>query len=312
MATALQIGYRFRAINDWCGRNVNLGFVAGWPNFHAAEYPNPRRIVYGYHLLRDAVVDWRDVPAAEYGAVGVRTRFTGAHDYALRSGYQQGFPNWHEANYGQGVVYGTFLIVPGTCVWRDVAAFELGLGYGDPTAYTMDYWFRGAADYASRSGFAAGMPNGHYANYGAGWVCGTFLFPQGTVEWRDIRGRELGLPDLTEPAPPPPPPPPPEEPPPPRNMTQFWLDYDSSRITRVGRSQGPWVATRITSVVNRTQYTFELGVHRQGAVFRSTIINAGASSGHFNGLDATQDWVGVGANGVKAGVGPFEINYDRV
>ena len=99
------IGYRFRAINDWCNKSRGI-YSAGWPNFHQAEY----------------LVDWRDVPASEYEATDMRSRFTGAHDYARKHGYQHGFPNFHQANYGNGVVYGTFLIKNGTCEWRDVPA----------------------------------------------------------------------------------------------------------------------------------------------------------------------------------------------
>ena len=99
MATDLNIGMRFRAINDWC---VSHGYTAGWPNFHVATYQNPTRTVYGHFLLRDVVVDWRDVSAAEYAATDLRTRFTGAHDYAVRNGYQHGFPNFHQADYGNG------------------------------------------------------------------------------------------------------------------------------------------------------------------------------------------------------------------
>lgn len=199
------IGNRFRAINDWCARSGGT-YVAGWPNFHQANYSDPQRTVYGHFLLKSDVVEWRDVRASEYRATDTRTRFTGAHDYAVRNGYQHGFPNFHEANYGNGVVYGTFLIKPGTCEWRDVPASELGLGTGDPSKISMDRWFRGASDYAARHGYAAAMPNGHYARYGQ-YVCGVFLFPHGKVEWRDIRGRELGLPDYTPPPPDPPPPP---------------------------------------------------------------------------------------------------------
>jgi hypothetical protein len=66
----------------------------------------------------------------------------------------------------------------------------------------MDRWFTGASDYAARQGYAAAMPNGHYARYGQNWVCGVFLFPPGTAEWVDIRGRELGLYEASPPPPP--------------------------------------------------------------------------------------------------------------
>ncbi|MFD3003643.1 PASTA domain-containing protein [Pontibacter toksunensis] len=192
MASDFEIGRRFRAVNDWCVRSSGV-YAAGWPNFHSETYHNPLRTVYGHFLLKPSIVHWRDVPATEYGATDMRTRFTGAYDYAVRHGYQHGFPNFHEANYGQGVVYGTFLILPGACEWRDVPAAELGLGTGDPTRFPMNRWFTGASDYAARRGYAAAMPNGHYANYGGEYVCGVVVFPPGKAAWADIRGRELGL-----------------------------------------------------------------------------------------------------------------------
>lgn len=101
-------------------------------------------------------------------------------------------------------MYGTFLIKSGTCEWRDVPAKELGLGTGDPSKIPMNQWFTGASDYAAKHGYAATMPNGHYAKYGQGYVCGVFLFPNGKAEWKDIRGRELGLYEYTPPVPDPP------------------------------------------------------------------------------------------------------------
>jgi hypothetical protein len=98
VGTAYSIGLRYRAISDWCYRSGV--YYAGWPTFHQADYFNPRRIVYGHLLLRDAVVDWRDVAASEYNLSDLRSNFTGAHDYALRQGYQHGFRNWHEAASG--------------------------------------------------------------------------------------------------------------------------------------------------------------------------------------------------------------------
>ncbi len=310
MATDQYIGLRFRAISDWCvSRAV---YTAGWPNFHAATYHNPTRTVYGHYLLREAVVDWRDVPAREYGANDMRSRFTGAHDYAQRQGYQHGFPNLHQADYGQGVVYGTFLIVPGTCEWRDVPAHELGLSYGDPSRIPMDRWFTGAANYAGRHGYVAAMPTGYCANYGQGWVCGVFLFPPGKAEWVDIRGRELGLHEAS-----PPPrqvpkqPQEPQEPPQPTKPLQLYLDYNARRRTRIGRSQGPWGDASITSVVNKTDWEVELAIHVNNVVEVSAIIGPGNSTNAFNGRHPTADWVGVGATGLEAALGPFEIHYRR-
>jgi hypothetical protein len=147
------------------------------------------------------------------------------------------------------------------------------------------------------------MPIGPFTDYGQGWVCALFLFPPGKAEWVDIRDHELGLP---EPSPPPPPPP---RPPPPPTMTQLHLDYNPNRITRIGRSQGPWGPASITSVVNKTAYTVELGIHVNNVVQVSTNIGAGQSTSAFDGRNPTADWVGVGAPNLKSALGTFEIHY---
>lgn len=55
----IDIGKRFRAINDWCAKSGG-NYAAGWPNFHSANYPNIQRTVYGHFLLKNDVVHWRD------------------------------------------------------------------------------------------------------------------------------------------------------------------------------------------------------------------------------------------------------------
>ncbi len=190
MASDADIADRFRTIDNWCTHN---SYPCGWPNFHQATYTNPTRTAYGHFLFKPSVVHWQDVPAAEYAANSLRTRFTGAHDYALRQGYQHGFPNFQEQDYGQGVVFGTYLVPPNTAHFADVPVNELGMGAGDPSGHPMDDWFRGASDFAARNGYVGGMPNGHYAKYDQRWVCGVFLFSANSVDKIEIRGQELGL-----------------------------------------------------------------------------------------------------------------------
>ena len=191
MASDAYIAGRIQGFDQWC---VNRGLPGGWPSFHHATYDNPLRTVYGHFIFKPNVLTWHSVPASSFGATDLRTRFTTAHDYAVGLGFQHGFPNFQEAVDRQGVEYGTYL-VPNVATWQDVQATHLGLGSGDPTRHSMDAWFRGAADYAYANGFLGGMPNGHYANYGQGFVCGIFLFSSSILDWLDIRGQELGLPD---------------------------------------------------------------------------------------------------------------------
>jgi Domain of unknown function (DUF1929) len=180
---------RFRAVNDWL---VPRGWKAGFPNCHQANYGDDRGTVHGTLLMHATVADWRDVFARDMSnPSGYRLRLTAAHDYAINHGYDHGFPNFHQADYGQGLVYGTFFIKKGFTEWRDVPVTDLGMS-GDPTSRPMEEWFWRTHDYAVRNGFAAGMPNGHYAYYGR-WVIGVHFFLPGSVEWRDVPGYQLSF-----------------------------------------------------------------------------------------------------------------------
>lgn len=107
---------RFRQTNDY---SVQTGFFGGFPNMHEANYGTG--IVYGTILLHKGTADWRDVPASTLGfAADVRTRFRHVHEYAVAQGYVGGFPNFHEADYGSGPVYGVLFLKREACEWRYV------------------------------------------------------------------------------------------------------------------------------------------------------------------------------------------------
>ena len=119
------VGARFRATNDYASRN---GFVGGFPNFHHANYG--QGTVYGTILIKRGAATWRDVPAAQLGNPppnDVGARFRATNDWAVRNGFAAGFPNFHQANYGQGTVYGTILLHHGRVQWRDVFADVMGM-----------------------------------------------------------------------------------------------------------------------------------------------------------------------------------------
>jgi hypothetical protein len=171
---------RFRQTNDWAGWH---GFAAAWPNFHQADYGDG--VVDGTHMLRGADVEWRDVPRATYGNVNVDDipgMFRAANDYAVTQGFAAGLPTFHQANYGNGVVYGTTLVKPGRIDFRDVPAATLGVFDRNDVPAMM----RAAASYATANGYAAAFPTFHEANYGAGLVFGLILFHEGVAAWRDV------------------------------------------------------------------------------------------------------------------------------
>ncbi|MEM9487422.1 MAG: hypothetical protein AAGA83_27460, partial [Cyanobacteria bacterium P01_F01_bin.116] len=94
------------------------GYAAGFPSFHEKTIQGQK--IYGAQLLKAAAVEWRDVPATEIGGFSdTAARFRNVYDYAHKNGFVGGFPNFHQANYGQGVVYGTLLLKPVAAQWRD-------------------------------------------------------------------------------------------------------------------------------------------------------------------------------------------------
>lgn len=174
------VAHRFRETSDyaWAHR-----FLSGFPNFHEADYG--QGVVYGTFLLGSDVADWRDLRAADLGsppAGDVGARFRATNDWAHRNGYLSGFPNFHQADYGAGTVYGSVLIKQGAAEWRDIPARDLG----SPPDHDVPARFRATSDWAARNGFAAGFPNFHQADHGSGTVYGTILFPHGRVQWRDV------------------------------------------------------------------------------------------------------------------------------
>lgn len=173
---------RFREAHDYASWH---GFATAWPNFHQADYGDG--VVYGTFLLPSSTAEWRDVPAVEYGVHDITdlpAMIRGATDFAVSNGFAAGLPNFHQANYGSGVVYGTFLISVGMTEFRDVPAAELGV-WDRTDAPAM---LRAASDYATSHGFAAAFPTFHEADHGNGLVFGIVLFRSGTAAWRDVPG----------------------------------------------------------------------------------------------------------------------------
>jgi Lamin Tail Domain len=171
---------RFREAHDWAKWH---GFADAWPNFHEANYGDG--VVYGTICLPSATVDWRDVARSAYAVSHIEdvpAMFRGANDYAVANGYAAGIPNFHQADYGNGVVYGTFLVKHGKTDFTDVPATELGVWDRRDAPRMM----RAANDYAAAHGYAAAFPTFHEADYGNGRVFGLVLFHAGTVSWQDV------------------------------------------------------------------------------------------------------------------------------
>jgi hypothetical protein len=178
---------RFREVQRYADVH---GFFAGFPNFHQADYGDG--VVYGTIFLRDTEAEWRDVPGSEYQVFHIEdvpALFRAANDYAGREGYPAAFPNCEQADHGQGVVYGTILMKPGTTEWRDVPRPQLGVDHIEDVPAMM----RAANDYSDREGFAAGFPTFHQADHGRGVVCGIVLLKPGVSTWRDVPADLLAM-----------------------------------------------------------------------------------------------------------------------
>lgn len=177
---------RFRAVSHYASEH---GFRGAFPNFFEANY-GP---VYGTVLIHRGAADWRDIPASELGnPKTLKERFHAVARYASAHGYIGAFPNFFEANYGHGKVYGTVLVKREAADWRDVSAAELG------NPQTPEERFRAVAHYASKQGYIGAFPNFFEADYGHGKVYGTILIKREAADWRDVRAAELGDPQTPE------------------------------------------------------------------------------------------------------------------
>jgi hypothetical protein len=121
-------------------------------------------------------------------------RFRLVNDYAVGKGYFSGFPNFHEADYGQGIVSGVFLLPAGVAEWRDVSRSTYGVSHIDD----VPALFRAAANYAAAQGYPGAYPNCHQQDYGSGVAYGTILLKPGMAEWRDVPRASLGSPAIND------------------------------------------------------------------------------------------------------------------
>jgi hypothetical protein len=121
-------------------------------------------------------------------------RFRECNDYALWHGFAGAWPNFHQANYGDGIVYGTHLLLRGVSELRDVPRNE----YGNVDAADVPGMFRAANVYATTHGYRAGIPTFHQADSGTGTVYGTHLIHMSTADFRDVAAAELGVFDVAD------------------------------------------------------------------------------------------------------------------
>src|SRR5687768_16075420 len=120
-------------------------------------------------------------------------RFRNAHRYAGIQGFVGGFSNFHEADHGLGVVYGTLMLPASTVEWRDIPRAELIAL--DPAANQIENVpavTRAVSRWGSANGFDGGIPTFEQADWGAGVVYGAMLLRPGSTQWRDVPRSQIG------------------------------------------------------------------------------------------------------------------------
>lgn len=167
---------RFRRFGEWSDR-AGGGFAI--PNFEQADYG--QGTVFGSTRLLPNATVFQDIPAAELGNPdGAEARFRAMHRWADGHGYVSAVPTFQQAAPGGTVVFGAYLLRPGSAIVRDIPASELG----NPT--NMEERFRAINRWASNHGYAAGYPNFEQADYGQGTVYGAVLVLPGSADHIDI------------------------------------------------------------------------------------------------------------------------------
>ncbi|NGY70430.1 hypothetical protein F6Y04_07980 [Bacillus megaterium] len=122
----MSIEGRFRAVNDYAR---GLGYETAFPNFEEDLKEDGRGLVYGAACLKPDAVKLDDVPISELGyPKTIEEKFRKVNKYAQDRGYETAFPNFQEANKGdgRGVVYGVAFLKRDAVKLDDVPISELG------------------------------------------------------------------------------------------------------------------------------------------------------------------------------------------
>ena len=171
------------------------GFAAGFPNFHYARYGLDH--VGGTIWIRPEGVEWRNPLLSEVGVENPRDfgdRMRAAAQYASANGLPAGLPTFLDADFGDGLRSGIFLLRPEVAEWQDVPIYDLNLHEED--LGDVGKRFRATNDYAFREGYVGGFPTMFHAT--KTWldplrggqrtriVCGTVLLRAPLAQWEDV------------------------------------------------------------------------------------------------------------------------------
>src|SRR5262245_6822590 len=119
------------------------------------------------------------------------SRFTTVNSYAAMRGFGAGFPNFQEADYGYGVVYGTYFLNAAEYDFQDVPVASYGAGGAD--RMNVPAMMRAANDFVvPMPAYGAALPTFHIGADANGPVYGTILIKKSAVEFRDVKKSDLG------------------------------------------------------------------------------------------------------------------------
>jgi hypothetical protein len=179
-----------RDVQDYC---VARGHMSGFPTFEDQTIPHVD-LTSLVMVRQSSGAFFRDIPKSDLG-VELESNdalYRAVCDWAVAHNLDGGFPTCHQADYGNGVVYGAILFPKGSIAWTDVPRAEFP---GTPPRWNLVGMFRGAQVAARNRGYAAGIPTFHEADYGSGLVYGVQLLPAANVEIRAVPKPALTMKD---------------------------------------------------------------------------------------------------------------------
>lgn len=173
--------YPFYAYNPMC---IDARINCYYPNFYNdGYYPNSFNSFYPSYEIVDK--GFRQISCEEASRINASMDYVG-HTMG-NQGFAGGVPNFHQAKRGDGeLVYGTIIFKREAVDYKDVLKSE----FGDIDRRDVGAMMRAASSYATKQGYAAGIPTFHIGPN----VYGIILFKPGTAETVDITADELGNP----------------------------------------------------------------------------------------------------------------------
>lgn len=107
--------------------------------------------------------------------------------FSWNQGFVGGFTNFHQADYGRGIVRGVFQLPANSVEWRDVpratlATHDKGVAQMEDVPAVV----RAVNRWAVAQGHIGAIPTFEQADHGTGVVLGVLILRPGVAQWRDV------------------------------------------------------------------------------------------------------------------------------